>query len=122
EAGVIFFDNFGYLGMCGHGMIGLVATLEYLGQIKSGAHRIETPVGIVTAELHPTGDISIQNVPSFRHRKNVIVDLNGTGKVTGDVAWGGSWFFIVNDHAEELSANRVERLTDVARDIRLALA
>ena len=121
EAGAIFFDNVGYLDMCGHGMIGLVATLEYLGQIKSGAHRIETPVGVVTAELHPTGDISIQNVPSFRHRKRVTVDLNGSGSVTGDVAWGGSWFFIVDEHREELSSERIDHLTEVARSIKRGL-
>src|SRR5581483_8655540 len=69
-AGVIFFDNSGYLGMCGHGVIGLMATLEYLGQIKGGGvHKIETPAGVVTAEMHPSGDISIENVPSFRHKK-----------------------------------------------------
>lgn len=121
-AGVIFFDNVAYLGMCGHGMIGLMATLEYLGQIKSGVHRIDTPVGVVTAELHPTGDISIQNVASFRHKKNVTVDLNGSGIFTGDVAWGGSWFFVVDEHGEELSLERVERLTEVSRMIRQALA
>ncbi len=117
EAGVIFFDNVGYLDMSGHGMIGLVATLEYLGQIKSGQHRIETPVGIVTAELHPTGDISIQNVPSFRHRKDVTVD-----NVTGDVAWGGSWFFVVDSNGEDLSVERVDHLTALTRSIRQALA
>ena len=122
EQGVIFFDNAGYLDMCGHGLIGVVATLEYLGQIKSGAHRIETPVGVVTAELHPTGEISIQNVPSYRHRKAVSVDLNGWGSVTGDVAWGGSWFFIVNEHSEDLSVEHVDHLTDVAQAIRRALS
>ena len=122
EQGVIFFDNAGYLDMCAHGLIGVVATLEYLGQIKSGAHRIETPVGVVTAELHPTGDISIQNVPSYRHRKGVSVDLNGWGSVKGDVAWGGSWFFIVNEHSEDLSVEHVDHLTDVAQAIRRALS
>src|SRR5881392_2534015 len=112
ETGVIFFDSVSYLGMCGHGMIGVVATLEYLGQIKIGAHRIETPVGVVTAELHPTGDISIQNVPSFRHRKNVTVD-----NVTGDVAWGGSWFFVVDSNGEDLSVERVDHLTALTRSI-----
>jgi len=121
-AAVIFFDNVGFLGMSGHGMIGLMATLEYLGQIKSGVHRIETPVGIVTAELHPPGDISIQNVPSFRHRKDVTVDLNGSGTFTGDVAWGGSWYFIAGNQGEELSVERVDRLTEVTRQIRQALA
>jgi 4-hydroxyproline epimerase len=120
--GVIFFDNSGYLGMCGHGMIGLIATLDYLGHIKTGVHKIETPVGIVTTELHASGDISLQNVPSYRYRKNVVVDLNGSGKFVGDVAWGGNWFFLVDEHSEDLSVARVERLTDVTRAIRRALA
>jgi 4-hydroxyproline epimerase len=120
--GVIFFDNVRYLDMCGHAMIGLAVTLEYLGHIKGGPHRVETPVGVVTVELNPIGDISIQNVPSYRYRKDVVVDLDGAGKVTGDIAWGGSWFFLVNDHHEELNPNRVGRLTDVTRTIRRALA
>jgi len=121
-AGAIFFDNAGYLGVSGHGMIGLAVTLEYLGHIKDGAHRIETPVGVVTAELHPIGDISIQNVPSFRYKKDVIVELNGSGPIRGDVAWGGTWCFLVNDHREELSLGRVDHLNDVTRSIRQALA
>jgi len=120
-AAVIFFDNAGYLGMCGHGMIGLIATLDYLGHIKAGTHRIETPVGIVTTQLHDSGDISVQNVPSYRHKKNVVVDLDGVGKFVGDVAWGGNWFFLSAQHSEELSVGRVERLTEVTRAIRQAL-
>ncbi|HEV8659156.1 MAG TPA: proline racemase family protein, partial [Thermoanaerobaculia bacterium] len=119
--GVIFFDNSGYLDMSGHGMIGLAVTLEYLGRISAGAHRIETPAGIVTVDIHPIGDISIQNVPSFRHAKDVTVTVNGSTFV-GDVAWGGSWCFLVNDHQEELNVGRVERLTEVACSIRSALA
>jgi 4-hydroxyproline epimerase len=120
-AGVIFFDNSGYLEMSGHGMIGLAVTLEYLGRIGTGASRIETPVGIVTVDIHPIGDISIQNVPSFRHAKDVEVTVDGS-KFIGDVAWGGSWCFLVNDHREELTIGNVERLMDVARSIRRALA
>ena len=120
--GVIFFDNVRYLDMCGHALIGVAVTLEYLGTIKGGPHRIETPVGVVTAELNPIGDISIQNVPSYRYKKDVVVDLNEAGRVTGDIAWGGSWFFLVNDHREELNPNRVGRLTEVTRTIRRALA
>ncbi len=119
-AGVIFFDNAGYLDMSGHAMIGLAVTLEYLGRIGTGASRVETPVGVVTADIHPIGDISIQNVPSFRHAKDVSVTSNGSTFV-GDVAWGGSWCFLVNDHREELSVGNVERLTEVARSIRRAL-
>jgi len=118
-AGVIFFDNTAYFGMCGHGIIGLIATLEYLGMVKNaGIHRIETPAGIVTTELHPNGEISVQNVPSFRHRKDVSVDVNDSGSVTGDVAYGGNWFFLVDERRQELSAARIDPLTHYAQAIR----
>jgi 4-hydroxyproline epimerase len=120
-AGVIFFHNHGYPDLSGHGMIGLVVTLEYLGRINVGAHQIETPLGVLSVELHPLGDISVQNVPSFRHQKDVTVSVDGM-KFTGDVAWGGSWVFLVNDHREELSPARTGRLTEIARSIRHALA
>ena len=120
-AGVIFFDNAGYLDMSGHGMIGLAVTLEYLGRIGTGLSRLETPAGVVTADIHPIGDISIQNVPSFRHAKNVEVSVDGS-TFSGDVAWGGSWYFLVSDHRQEISAGNVERLTEVARALRRALA
>ena len=119
-AGVIFFDNSGYPDLSGHGMIGVGVTLEYLGRINVGAHRVETATGVLTVDLHPLGDISVQNVPSFRHMKDVAVTVDGS-KFVGDVAWGGSWTFVVNDHAEELSPLRVTRLTEVARSIRRAL-
>ena len=121
-AGVIFFDSSGYFGMCGHGTIGLIATLEYLGMVKAaGVHRIETPAGVVTTELHPNGEISVQNVPCFRHRKNVGVDLNGAGRVVGDVAYGGNWFFLVDEEKQELTADRVDPLTHYTQAIRQAL-
>ena len=121
-AGIIFFNNVGYLGMCGHGTIGLVATLAHLGRIQPGEHRIETPVGIVKAVLHKSGEVIVENVPSFRAAKQVAVDVDGYGRVTGDVAWGGNWFFLVNDHREQIAIENVERLTDVAWRIRQALA
>lgn len=120
-AGVIFFNNVGYLGMCGHGTIGLVATLLHLGRIAPGIHRIETPVGVVEAELFPDGDVAVNNVPSYRHRKDVIVDAGSYGTFRGDVAWGGNWFFLVNDHEETLELSEVERLTNVTWAIREAL-
>jgi 4-hydroxyproline epimerase len=119
--GVIYFDNAGTLGMCGHGTIGLVATLAYLGRIGSGEHRVETPVGAVTVRLHGSGAVTVRNVASFRAAKGVTVDVEGLGKVTGDVAWGGNWFFLVDDHGQELSVENVERLTDVSWRIRHAL-
>ena len=119
--GVIFFNNVGVLNMCGHGTIGLIATLAHLGRIGVGAHRIETPVGTVTATLHPDGRVSMLNVPCHRHRKGVRVEVDGLGPVTGDIAWGGNWFFLVSDHGQELTLANVERLTSVCWSIRQAL-
>src|SRR5207302_4455783 len=90
-AGVIFFNNVGYLGMCGHGTMGLVVTLAHLGRIGPGEHRIETPVGVVMARLHESGQVSVQNVPSCRLAKDIHLVVEGHGTVTGDIAWGGNW-------------------------------
>lgn len=119
--GVIFFNNAGMLGMCGHGTIGLVATLAYLGRIAPGKHRIETPVGVVTAELYENGEVSVQNVPSYRWKKAVPVEVPEYGTFTGDVAWGGNWFFLVENHGQELILENVETLATVTWEIRQAL-
>jgi 4-hydroxyproline epimerase len=119
-AGVIFFNNIGCLNMCGHGTIGLVVTLAHLGRIRAGVHRIETPVGVVVATLHDGGEVSVANVPSWRAAKGVTVDVPGLGPVTGDVAWGGNWFFLVETH--ELPAlDRVDALTDFTWRVRHAV-
>jgi 4-hydroxyproline epimerase len=121
RVGVIFFNNVGYLGMCGHGMIGVVATLAYLGKLQPGTHRIETPVGVVTAKLDTSGAVTIRNVPAYRLAKNVSIDVDGLGSVVGDVAWGGNWFFLVHVHRETLELANIDRLTDVTWRIRQAL-
>ena len=110
--GVIFFNNVGVLQMCGHGTIGLVVTLAHLGRICPGAHRIETCVGVVTATLHEDGSVSVENVPSYRKARGVTVTLPNpdgargatrpTIEVTGDVAWGGNWFFLVEEHGQPI--------------------
>jgi len=120
-AGIIFFNNVGYLGMCGHGMIGFVATLAHQGKIKAGQHRVETPVGIVNVELHDDHSVTVHNVPAYRYRTAVSVDVPGIGKVCGDIAWGGNWFFLINQHGQELHLSNVERLTDYAWRVRQAL-
>lgn len=120
-AGVIFFNNVGPLNMCGHGTIGLMVTLAHLGSIGLGTHRIDTPVGVVTATLHEGNRVSLVNVPSYRYRKSVPLDVPGLGQVTGDITWGGNWFFLCADHGQELNVRNVERLTDVSRAIRRAL-
>jgi 4-hydroxyproline epimerase len=120
-AGVIYFNNVGYLGMCGHGTIGLMVTLAYLKRIAPGTHRIETPVGTVEATLHENHEVSVANVPSYRHAANVRVEVEGFGTVTGDVAWGGNWFFLVNHHGQNVMLDNLDGLTDFTWRIRRAL-
>ncbi|GGG97833.1 proline racemase family protein [Silvibacterium dinghuense] len=120
-AAVIYFNDVGYLGMCGHGTIGLVTTLAHLGRIKPGAHRIETPVGTVLACLHEDGSVTVQNVPSRRYRAAVPVDVPGYGRFVGDIAWGGNWFFLIGDHSYEIKASNREQLMAVTTAIRTAL-
>jgi 4-hydroxyproline epimerase len=120
-AGVIFFNNVGYLGMCGHGTIGLLVTLAHMGKIELGTHRIETTVGVVTATLNGPNDVTVRNVPSYRLAKGVTVDVEGHGPVTGDVAWGGNWFFLVEDHGHDLTLANLDRLIDFTWKIRQAL-
>ena len=120
-AGVIFFNNVGLLGMCGHGTMGLLATLAYLRRIEPGVHRIDTVVGAITACLHQDGRVSVNNVASYRKAKAVAVDVPGLGVVKGDVAWGGNWFFLVEDHGLKLDLGNVEQLTDASWRIRQAI-
>jgi 4-hydroxyproline epimerase len=121
-AGVIFFNNVGYLGMCGHGTIGLVAALSYMGRIKPGEHRIETPAGTVSAILHDNREVTVNNVPSYRSAAKIVVEVPAFGPVCGDVAWGGNWFFLAEAHGHNLELGNVESLTDFTWTIRQALS
>lgn len=121
-AGVIFFNNAGVLGMCGHGMIGLIVTLYHLGKVDLGLHRVETPVGIVEVELLSPNKARIENVASYRQSKNVTVDVEGIGQVSGDVAWGGNWFYLVKEHDQCLTADNTLALIDYCAKIQNALA
>lgn len=119
-AGVIFFNNVGFLGMCGHGSIGLIATLSWLGRIAPGEHRIETPVGRIKARLHEDGSVSIANVPAYRHARRVAVAVDGR-TVHGDVAWGGNWFFLCEDHGLVLDGSQIDTLTTFSWALRQQL-
>ena len=119
--GVIFFNNAGYLGMCGHGTIGLVASLYHLGDIAPGVHHIDTPVGPVAATLHADGAVTLRNVPAYRYRQAVSVQVPGHGVVQGDIAWGGNWFFLVSDHGQTLQMDNVDALSDYTRTLLKAL-
>ena len=118
---VIFFNNVGYLGMCGHGTIGVVTTLAHLGRIAPGEHRIETPVGTVRATLHPNGAVTVENVASYRYKAAVAVDVKGFETVVGDIAWGGNWFFLIENSPFPIDLENAERLTDFSWAVRSAL-
>jgi 4-hydroxyproline epimerase len=120
-AGVIFFNDVGYLGMCGHGSIGLIASLAHLGRLAPGAHRVETPVGMIAATLHADGAVSITNVPSYRYRTAVAVQVPEYGTMHGDIAWGGNWFFLVADHNLSLRVDNRAALMTAAAAVRRAL-
>ena len=121
SCGVIFFNNVGVIGMCGHGTIGLAVTLAHLGRMTPGDHVIETTVGNVTATLHPDRRVTVRNVPSHRRAKDVAIEVEGVGRVVGDVAWGGNWFYLVKDSPERIAVENVERLTAVTWAIRKAV-
>ena len=111
--GIIFFNNAAYLGMCGHGTIGLMVTLRHLGRIEPGRHQLETPVGLVQAELIGENEVQFENVPAYRYRKDVAVDVPGYGQVVGDIAWGGNWFFLIKETDEKLELANTPHLTQV---------
>jgi 4-hydroxyproline epimerase len=119
---VVFFNNVGYLGMCGHGTIGLIATLAHLGRVAPGVHRVDTPVGTVSCTLHADGRVTVENVPAYRWRQKAAVQAAGLGTVTGDVAWGGNWFFLADWPTMPIAPSHIEPLTDAAWRIRQALA
>ncbi|MCR9088940.1 MAG: proline racemase family protein [Rhodobacteraceae bacterium] len=120
-AGAIYFNTLQNLGMCGHATIGLAATLAYLGRITPGRHKLETPVGVVELVLHDANTASVVNVESYRLRKSVSVKVEGHGTVTGDVAWGGNWFFLVRNSPLALTVDNIRPLTDLTLAIRAAL-
>jgi len=121
QLGVVFFNNVGYLGMCGHGTIGLIASLAHIGDLAPGAMRIDTPVGPVDASLTSDGQVSVANVVSYRSAHRVAVDVTGIGPVTGDVAWGGNWFFLISEHEQIIDLRNVDALTEFAWRVRAAV-
>ena len=120
-AGIIFFNNVGCLGMCGHGLIGVVTTLQHLGRIDAGTHHFETPAGVVSATLQENGEVAFENVPSYRTAEHARLEIPGHGPLHGDVAWGGNWFFLTSDHDQVLDRSNVDELTTFAREVRKAV-
>ncbi len=120
-AGVLFFNNTGYLGMCGHGSIGVAVTLAWLGRIGRGVSRLETPVGVVAVDVLDDNTVTVENVPSYRFGKDVTVEVPGLGPVTGDIAWGGNWFFLVREAPCPLELRYERELTSAALAVMTAL-
>jgi 4-hydroxyproline epimerase len=121
DLGVIFFNNVGFLGMCGHGTIGVLESLRFSGRIRAGSLKIDTPVGTVRARLREDGSVSVDNVPSYRVARGVEVEVAGTGRIAGDVVWAGNWFFLVSDHGQSIELANAESLTEFSSRVRAAL-
>lgn len=121
DAGVVFFNNYDYLNMCGHGTIGLVKSLEYMNRIEKGLVRIETIAGNIEATLHENGEVSFENVVSFRTHKDFEVEVPARGIVKGDIAWGGNWFFLIKEHSLSVSIDNLSNLSAFAQDVMDAL-
>jgi len=120
-AGAIFFNNVGYLGMCGHGSIGVAVTLAHLGLIELGSHQLETPAGNVLLELHSADRVSVSNVASYRFKNDILINVPKIGEVRGDIAWGGNWFFLIADHEQSLEYGNVDQLSAFTWAVRQAL-
>jgi 4-hydroxyproline epimerase len=120
-AGVVFFNNASYLGMCGHGLIGVIRTLEHLGRIGPGVTYLDTPVGRVSGELQPDGSVTIENVPCWSESLDVEIGVPGLGQVSGDIAWGGNWFFLAHLDDLEISLDNLAELERITQAIRTTL-
>jgi 4-hydroxyproline epimerase len=120
-AGLIFFNNTGYIGMCGHGTIGAAVTLAHMGKISLGTHRFETPVGIVSVNLRGANEVTIENIESYVHQRDVVLEVPGLGRITGDIAWGGNWFFLCHSSPCELDVAHIAELTRQAEAVKATL-
>ncbi len=121
SVGAIFFNNDGYLGMCGHGSIGVAVTLAHLDRVELGRITIETPVGVVSVELTDPNQATVENVPSFCYRRDVVLSVEGLGTVKGSIAWGGNWFFLVDDAPCKIIPSNEAQLRRAAIKIRAGL-
>ena len=119
--GVIFFNNVSTLPMCIHGTLGLVVSLAHLGKITPGIHHIDTPVGVITADLRADGSVEVANVPSYRQATGVSLEVPGWGTVTGDVAWGGNLCFLIDGQGPAVEFANLEALTSFAWAVRQEL-
>nr|WP_330221464.1 proline racemase family protein [Marinomonas sp. 15G1-11] len=119
--GVIYFDAAAVIGMCGHGTIGVAATLAHIGKIDVGTYKIETPVGIVEVTLTDKNTVTMRNIDSYRFKKDVSIEVKDVGTVTGDIAYGGNWFYMINDAPIDVIPSNIRALTETGIAIREAI-
>ncbi len=122
QFGIIFFNNVGYLGMCGHGTIGVIVSLAHAGLLTPGLVKLDTPAGVIVAVLAAGGVVTFDNVPSYRREKALPVYLPGIGDVSCDLAWGGNWFCVIDEHSQRLELNNIAQLTAYCVRVRQAVA
>jgi 4-hydroxyproline epimerase len=89
--------------------------------VQVGEHWIETPVGMVKAVLDEDHKVSVINVPSYRYQTNIPLTVPDLGLIHGDIAWGGNWFFLVEDHNQKIEHTNVKHLTNVCTNIKKSL-
>lgn len=120
--GLIFFNNVDVLNGCLHATMGAAVTLMHQGKVSAGTHRLDTPTGVVTVDVSDEGSVTVENVRSYRDQAEVKLTLPRYGEVTGEIAWGGNWFFLTEVlDGMELDLANVDELTGFTWSIRQQL-
>ena len=101
---VIIMEQDEYVPMCGHCMIGAATTVVATGMVRANEPmttvRFDTPAGLVTCEVQVAEgrvqDVSLVNVDSFLLHRDAAIDVEGMGRLSIDVAYGGDFYAIVD--------------------------
>jgi 4-hydroxyproline epimerase len=119
-ADVVYFNPAGVLGMCGHGTIGVAATLAQTGKLSPGDYRFNTPAGIVGVKIVDPATVQIENIPSYRIAASARLEVEGYGGVVGDVAYGGNHFFLVKNSPIPVISDRMDELGSFTKAVMAA--
>jgi len=131
DFGVIFIHNEGYSDMCGHGIIALGKVLVELNHVERTMPltRIgfDTPAGFIEAQVEwdgtRAGNVTFRNVPAFIYQRDVEVDTPGFGKITGDIVFGGAFYYYMNaDQANvQVKPEQVRTLIQLGAETKAAV-
>jgi proline racemase len=102
--GVLFIEVSGCLPMCGHGTIGVATVLVECGMVEvtepETLVRLDTPAGLVVVRVAVDGgrarSVTLRNVPAFLAARDRVVEVDGWGSVTYDMAYGGNFYALVD--------------------------